>query len=40
MITDHPKFSINIILQLYGLTTEKLLPTALLIAVYMFLVVC
>ena len=35
MITDHPKFSINITLQLFGsfgLTTEKLLPTALYIA--------
>ena len=30
MTINHPKFSIHIILQLFGLTTEKLLPTALL----------
>ena len=29
MTTDHPKFSIHTALQLFGLTTEKLLPTAL-----------
>ena len=29
MATDHHKFSIHIILQLFGLTTEKLLPMAL-----------
>ena len=31
MTTGHPKFSIHIILQLFGLITEKLLPTALFI---------
>ena len=29
MTTHHPKFSIHTALQLVGLTTEKLLPTAL-----------
>ena len=30
MTTQHPKFCIHIVLQLVGLTTEKLLPTALI----------
>ena len=29
MTTHHPKFCIHTVLQLVGLTTEKLLPTAL-----------
>ena len=29
MTTHHPKFSIQTVLQLVGLTTEKLLPMAL-----------
>ena len=29
MTTHHPKFFIHAVLQLVGLTTEKLLPTAL-----------
>ena len=31
MTTHHPKISIHTVLKLVGLTTEKLLPTALII---------
>ena len=32
MTTYHPKFSIHTALQLFGLTTEKLLPTAKIVS--------
>ena len=36
MTTHHPKFCIHTVLQLVGLTTAKLLPTALVMAIAIY----